>query len=226
MLRYRSDHVEHRLHQRARAHRRTGGHSARSERAADLRIGRPRAPARDARLRRPADHGRRSAADRAAVPRAQDSVCRARPRHRIVGRRAAAARRRADRAVAAEPHHRRRHPEPAHHGRAGRHQPRRDATRRAARLLLRARSVEPADLLDRRQRRRKFRRRALPEVRLHGSPRARRRGGAAQRRDGAPRRPRARCARPRSARRARRLGGHAGGRDEGDAADSSCGRER
>ena len=38
-----------------------------------------------------------------------------------------------------------------------------------ARLLLRARSVEPAGLHDRRQRRRELRRRALPEVRLHAS---------------------------------------------------------
>ena len=37
----------------------------------------------------------------------------------------------------------------------------------AVRLLLRARSVEPEGLHDRRQRRRELRRRALPEVRLH-----------------------------------------------------------
>ena len=45
---------------------------------------------------------------------------------------------------------------------------------RAARLLLRARPVQPADLLDRRQRRGELRRRALPEVRLHHQPRDRR----------------------------------------------------
>ena len=49
-----------------------------------------------------------------------------------------------------------------------------DPGRRAARLLLRARPVEPADLLDRRQRRGELRRRALPEVRLHHQPRDRR----------------------------------------------------
>ena len=76
--------------------------------------------------------------------------------------------------VEAEPRHRRRHPEPAHHGRAWRHQPRRHAARGAERLLLRARPVEPADLLDRRKRRRKFRRRALPEIRVHRAPCARR----------------------------------------------------
>ena len=68
---------------------------------------------------------------------------------------------------------RRRHPEPARHRRAGRDQPRDHAAGRAVRLLLRARSVEPAGLLDRRQRRRELRRRALPEVRLHRAPRAR-----------------------------------------------------
>ena len=46
--------------------------------------------------------------------------------------------------------------------------------RRAARLLLRARPVQPAGLLDRRQRRGELRRRALPQVRLHRQPRARR----------------------------------------------------
>ena len=46
-----------------------------------------------------------------------------------------------------------------------------------ARLLLRARPVQPAGLLDRRQRRRELRRRALPEVRLHHQPRHRRRAG-------------------------------------------------
>ena len=94
-----------------------------------------------------------------------------------------------------------------------------DVTRAAtpARLLLRARPVEPADLLDRRQRRGELRRRALPEVRLHHQPRARRRlrhrrratsstlGGAA------PGQPRLR-----PARRGRRLRGHARHRHLGD----------
>ena len=84
------------------------------------------------------------------------------------------------------------------------------------RLLLRARPVQPADLLDRRQRRGELRRRALPEVRLHHQPRARRRvrrpvtatvvelGGKA------PGRPRLRPARG-----DRRLRGHARHRDQG-----------
>ena len=57
----------------------------------------------------------------------------------------------------------------------GRDQPRRHQGRHARGLLLRARPVEPADLLDRRQRRGELRRRALPEVRLHHQPRPRRR---------------------------------------------------
>ena len=46
-----------------------------------------------------------------------------------------------------------------------------------ARLLLRARSVVAERVHHRRQRRRELRRRALPEVRLHGQPRARRAAG-------------------------------------------------
>ena len=66
--------------------------------------------------------------------------------------------------------------------RAGRDEPRRHARGRRRRLLLRARPVEPAGLHDRRQRRRELGRRALPQVRLHRQPRARRRGRAARRR--------------------------------------------
>ena len=66
--------------------------------------------------------------------------------------------------------------------RARRDQPRRHPGGDAARLLLRARPVEPAGLLDRRQRRGELRRRALPEVRLHHQPRARRRARHRRRR--------------------------------------------
>ena len=55
-------------------------------------------------------------------------------------------------------------------------------------LLLRARSVLPDRLLDRRQRRREFGRRALPEVRADDQQHARRRDGAHRRRRGPPRR--------------------------------------
>ena len=74
------------------------------------------------------------------------------------------------------------HPEPARHRRTRRDEPGDHETRRGGRLLLRARPVEPGRLLDRRQHRRELRRRALPQVRLHGPSRARRRGGAARRR--------------------------------------------
>ena len=52
----------------------------------------------------------------------------------------------------------------------------------AARLLLRARPLEPAGLHDRRQRRRELRRRALPQARLHRPPRHRAHARAAGRR--------------------------------------------
>ena len=97
---------------------------------------------------------------------------------------------------------------------------------RAARLLLRARPVQPADLLDRRQRGGELRRRALPEVRLHHQPRDRRssssRPTASVVRLGG-RAPDA--ARLRPARRVRRLGGHPRHRHRGDrAADPRCPR--
>ena len=88
----------------------------------------------------------------------------------------------------------------------------------AARLLLRARPVQPAGLLDRRQRRGELRRRALPEVRLHHQPRHRRRVRHPRWRRGpssAARRPTRRL---RPARRVRRLRGHARHRHRGDRA--------
>ena len=79
----------------------------------------------------------------------------------------------------------------------------------AVRLLLRARSVESAGLLDRRQRGRELRRRPLPEVRLHRPSRAGARGGAARRRAGAHRQPDGRYAGARPDRAVRRIGRHA-----------------
>ena len=71
----------------------------------------------------------------------------------------------------------------------GRAQPRPVEGGGAARPALRARPVEPAELLDRRQRRQQLRRSALPRLRRHQRPRAGRRGGAARRHvDGARRR--------------------------------------
>ncbi len=93
------------------------------------------------------------------------------------------------------------------------------------RLLLRPRPVQPADLLDRRQRGGELRRRALPEVRLHHQPRHRARGGRTRRQRGAARRPGAGPARLRPARCVRRLGGHARHRHRGDrAADARAAR--
>ena len=81
-------------------------------------------------------------------------------------------------------------PESARHRRARRHQPGNHPAGRAVRLLLRARSLEPAGLLDWRQRRGELRRRALPEVRIHGASRPGSGGRAPRRRDGADRQPR------------------------------------
>ena len=111
---------------------------------------------------------------RPGVRRARGAVRRPRLRHRPLRRRAAARRRRPGRHLADARDHLAAPRGPARGRRAGRDQPRRDPRRDAARLLLRARPLEPADLLDRRQRRGELRRRALPEVRLHHQPRARR----------------------------------------------------
>ena len=81
----------------------------------------------------------------------------------------------------------------AHGGRAaGRAQPRDLRGRRAARPLLRARSVVADRLLDRRQRRRERRRRPLPQVRAHRAQRAPRARRAHHRRGRRVRRRRAR----------------------------------
>ena len=155
----------------------------RRARAADLRVRRAAAPARiaggggAAASRRP--RCRRSSAC------ARASACRSSPAATAPGCPAARCRSPAALVIALARLNRileRRHSEPARHRRTRRHQPRDHAPGRAVRLLLRARSVEPAGLLDRRQRRRELRRRALPEVRLHRAPRARRRGRAARRR--------------------------------------------
>ena len=211
-----SHHVEQHFHHRSVTYRRPVWRAQRPGRSPDLRIRRPRAIESDARMCGAAANRGRSAADRAPLPYAQDSVCRPRPRNRVVRRSAAETRRCVDRVsrlnrcsistsrsrITVEP------------GVS-------TSTSRAAspnRRSLRARSVEPADLLDWRQRRRKFRRRALPEVRLHRAPRPRTRGGAAERRPRASRRIRARYAGSRSGRRDGRVRRHARDRDEDYAA--------
>ena len=143
---------------------------------------------------------------------AQVPVGGARLGQRAVRRGAAGRGRRADRADAAAADPRGRPAQPARRLRAGRHE-HRDLAGRRAEPLLPARPVEPDRLLDRRQRRRELGRRALLQVRLHDQLRLRP-GGRAQRRLGRrARRQGARRSRLRPARRVRRLGGHARHRD-------------
>ena len=97
----------------------------------------------------------------------------ARLRHLAVRRRAAAGRRRAAGARQVQAHPRDRFRQPRGGDRARRHQPRHQPGGGACRLLLRARSVVADRLLDRRQCRGKFRRRALPEIRHDHQQRAR-----------------------------------------------------
>ena len=125
-----------------------------------------------------------------------------------------------------EPHPRHRLRQPRGTGRGRRHQHQHHQRRVGARLLLRARPVEPARLHDRRQYRHEFRRRPLPEIRRHHQQRARRQ-------DGADRRHRHRSwaaaisMRPATtARPHRRLGGPARHRHRGDGAHSSRGGRR
>ena len=77
-----------------------------------------------------------------------------------------------------QPHPRHRLRQPRGRGAAGRHQPRHHPGGGARGLLLRARPVQPDRLHHRRQRRREFGRRALPEIRPDHQQRARRRDGA------------------------------------------------
>ena len=96
----------------------------------------------------------------------------ARFRHLAVGRRAAAGRWRAAGARQIQAHPRDRFRQPRGGDRAGRHQSRHQPGGRACRILLCARSVVADRLLDRRQCRGKFRRRALPEIRHDHQQRA------------------------------------------------------
>ena len=94
-------------------------------------------------------------------------------------------------------------------GRARRDQPVGDAGRGAARPVLRARPVVAGGLLGGRERRGELRRRALPQARVHGQPRARPGDRHARRRADLARRRHRRGIRLRPARRVHRLGGHA-----------------
>ena len=153
--------------------------------------------------RAPAGRGRQG------LRRAPGAVRRPRLRDGTLRRCAAARRRRTDRDLADAHHHRRTTQGPARRRRARRDQPRRHQGRHPRGLLLRPGPVEPADLLDRRQRRGELRWGALPEVRLHHQPRPRRRLRHRPGRDRAARRGRAGQPRLRPARRRGRLRGHA-----------------
>ena len=97
----------------------------------------------------------------------------ARLRHLAVRRRAAAGRRRAARPRQIQAHPRDRFRQPRGGDRARRHQSRHQPGGGPCRILLCARSVVADRLLDRRQCRGKFRRRALPEIRHDHQQRAR-----------------------------------------------------
>ena len=109
----------------------------------------------------------------AALPRPRRALRRSRRRHGALGRRAAGRRRGRDLARAAQPRPRGRPRARPGRRRARRDEPRDHEGRRRRGLLLRTRSLEPAGLHDRRQRRRELGRRALPQARVHGQPRAR-----------------------------------------------------
>ena len=113
-----------------------------------------------------------------------------------------------------EQHPLRRHRQPDRVGRTRRHQPRPHPSAHAARLSLRARSVEPAVLLDRRQPRQQLGRAALPRVRRHERPHRRGRGRAGRRFSGDARRSHGRAGGVRPAGRLRRKRGHHGHRHQ------------
>ena len=150
----------------------------------------------------------------------------ARRRHLAVRRRVAAGRRRAARHGQVQPHPRHRLRQPLRRRAAGRHQSRHHPGGRARRLLLRARSVEPDRLHDRRQCRREFGRRALPEIRADHQQCARHRNGADGRRGRPARRQASRCRRLRSAGRHDRLRGAARRRHRGHRAHPAQAADR
>ena len=114
-------------------------------------------------------------------PRQRHQGHSARRRHVAVRRRAAGGGRDRRRRLAHEPGARGRHREPLRAGRDRDHQSRHLRGGAAARLLLRARSVEPARLHARRQHRDELGRRPLPQVWRHDQQRARPQDGARRR---------------------------------------------
>ena len=154
----------------------------------------------------------------ALLPPRRDQGGAARRRNLALRRRAAARRRRPARHGQIPSHPRHRLRQSRRRGRAGRDQSRGLPGGRARRLLLRAGSVVADRLHHRRQRRGKFRRRALPQIRRHHQQRAGLRTGADERRGDPARRQPPRFRGLRSARRRYRLGGPAGRHHRGDGA--------
>ena len=119
------------------------------------------------------EHHRAGRRGHALLPPERRARRAARRRHLAVRRRAADGGRRGGRPDADEPHPRHRLRRSLRR-RAGRRHQYRHHQRGAGRgVLLRARSVEPARLHDRRQRQHELRRRALPEIRRHRQQSAR-----------------------------------------------------
>ena len=173
---------------RLRSDRAGRGRDRRSGRAARLRVRWPVRLSRGAHGGGPAEHHGAGLRDPEAVRRGADQGGAARCRHLALGRRLAADRRHRAGSGQVQPHPGDRLREPLRGRPAGRHQSRHHPCGRARRLLLRARSVQPDRVHDRRQRRRELGRRALPEVRAHHQQHSRPRDGPAERRRGAPRR--------------------------------------
>ena len=166
----------------AAAHLRRRARRHRAPRASHLRVRRAAAVRGRAARGRAARHGRGGGRRRARLPRGRRAVGGARLGQRPVGRGAAARGRRARGALAAAPHPRGRPREPARGVRAGRDEHRHLGGGRPV-ALLPARPVVADRVLDRRQRGRELRRRALLQVRLHDELRLRP-GGRAPRRVG------------------------------------------
>ena len=159
------------------------GRDRQRRRDAGLRVRRPDRLSAAADGRGAARHHRAGLAGPEILLRAGHQGGAARLRHLAVRRRAAAGRRRAAGARQVQAHPRDRFRQPRGGDRARRHQPRHQPGGGACRLLLRARSVVADRLLDRRQCRGEFRRRALPEIRHDHQQRAGLRDRADVRRD-------------------------------------------
>ena len=173
-----------RRHRRGAARDRAGrGRDRQCRRNAALRVRWPDGLSSAADGGGAAGHHRAGVAGSEILLRAGHQGGAARLRHLAVRRRAAAGRRRAAGPRQIQAHPRDRFRQPRGGDRAGRDQSRHQPGGRARRILLCARSVVADRLLDRRQCRGKFRRRALPEIRHDHQQRAGLRNRADHRRN-------------------------------------------